>query len=107
MGRAVPGSGWAILRKGIRRLDSGPLLPLRQYVPAMSILRHKYTIEWAKTGQRKDDPSKEVIADDYRAAGDFFVFVQRHSNAPNDYTTVLTVRANDVASIEVGERIER
>ena len=60
-----------------------------------------------ETGQRKDDPSKEVIADDYRAAGDFFVFVQRHSNAPNDYTTVLTVRANDVASIEVGERIER
>ncbi len=83
------------------------ILPTKEYFPAMSIMRHRYTIEWAKTGQRKDDPPKEVVADDYWAVGDFFVFVQRHSNVPNDHTTVLTVRANDVASIEVGEQVER
>jgi hypothetical protein len=76
-------------------------------VRRVTIRRHKYKIEWARTGQRKDDPPAEVVADAYAAYGDFFVFVLRHSSSAVDTTTVLTVRANDVASIELGEQVTR
>ena len=73
----------------------------------MSIHRHKYLIHWAKTGQRKDEPAKVIVADHLLRKEEFFVFLELHSNVSNDSTAVLTVRANDVAMIETGEEVQR
>jgi hypothetical protein len=65
---------------------------------------HKHMITWTNAGDRSGDAPKEIIADDYSLSDGFYQFVVWTSD--HSYDNVLTVRASDVAAIEMGEKVD-